>query len=90
MGLYLNPLINVYIYLEQIFPVFLVEIYLFKKSYKNILCSYKNKVKRRVFMPNDVVKYHNDLNMVSMRNWTAEDMNFFFAIISKIRDLGTE
>lgn len=41
-------------------------------------------------MPNDVVKYHNDLNMVSMRNWTAEDMNFFFAIISKIRDLGTE
>lgn len=41
-------------------------------------------------MPNDVVKYHNDLNMVSMRNWTAEDMNFFFAIISKIRGLGTE
>lgn len=39
---------------------------------------------------NEVVKYHNDLNMVSMRNWTPEDMNFFFAVISKIRDKGTK
>ena len=39
---------------------------------------------------NEVVKYHNDLNTVVMRGWSAEEMNFFFAIISKIRDKGTE
>ena len=37
-------------------------------------------------MVNDVVKYHNDLNTIPMRNWTAEEMNFFFAIISKMRN----
>lgn len=41
-------------------------------------------------MKNEVVKYHNDLNTVSMRNWSAEEMNFFFTIISKVRDNGTE
>lgn len=39
---------------------------------------------------NEVVKYHNDLNTVVMRGWSAEEMNFFFAIIAKIRDKGTE
>jgi len=38
----------------------------------------------------NLVKYHNDLNTISMRNWTAEDMNFFFGVISKIRDKGTK
>ncbi|MDN6840548.1 MAG: replication initiation protein [Tetragenococcus halophilus] len=41
-------------------------------------------------MANEVVKYHNDLNTVSMRNWTAEEMNFFFSIIAKVRNKGTE
>ena len=41
-------------------------------------------------MSNEVVKYHNDLNTVSMRNWSAEEMNFFFTIISKVKDNGTE
>ncbi|MGH2083537.1 RepB family plasmid replication initiator protein [Aerococcus urinaeequi] len=41
-------------------------------------------------MVNEVVKYHNDLNTVSMRNWSAEEMNFFFSIISKVKDNGTE
>lgn len=40
-------------------------------------------------MANEVVKYHNDLNTIPMRNWTAEEMNFFFAIIAKLRDEGT-
>lgn len=40
-------------------------------------------------MANEVVKYHNDLNTVPMRNWTSEEMNFFFAIIAKLRDMGT-
>ena len=40
-------------------------------------------------MSKDVVKYHNDLNTVIMRKWTAEEMNFFFAIIAKSRNQGT-
>lgn len=38
---------------------------------------------------NEVVKYHNDLNTVPMRKWSREEMNFFFAIIAKLRDEGT-
>lgn len=41
-------------------------------------------------MKNEVVKYHNDLNTVPMRNWSSEEMNFFFSILSKMRDKGTE
>ena len=37
---------------------------------------------------NEVVKYNNDLNTISMRGWSAEEMNFFFAIIARIRDKG--
>uniref|UniRef100_UPI001290709F replication initiation protein n=1 Tax=Streptococcus suis TaxID=1307 RepID=UPI001290709F len=39
---------------------------------------------------NEVVKYHNDLNTVVMRNWTSLEMNIFFSIISKMRDKGTQ
>lgn len=38
---------------------------------------------------NEVVKYHNDLNTVTMRRWSREEMNFFFAIISKTKEQGT-
>lgn len=41
-------------------------------------------------MANEIIKHHNDLNTVPMRNWTAEEMNFFFSILSKLRDKGTE
>lgn len=41
-------------------------------------------------MGNEIVKYHNDLNTVVMRKWSSEEMNFFFAIISVIRDKGTK
>ncbi|COT11297.1 replication initiation protein [Streptococcus pneumoniae] len=40
-------------------------------------------------MANEVIKHHNDLNTVIMRKWTAEEMNFFFAILAKARDKGT-
>lgn len=40
-------------------------------------------------MINEIVKHHNDLNTVVMRKWTAEEMNFFFAIIAKARGKGT-
>ncbi|RCW15785.1 replication protein rep, partial [Streptococcus gallolyticus] len=33
--------------------------------------------------------HHNDLNTVVMRKWTAEEMNFFFAIIAKAKGKGT-
>jgi plasmid replication initiation protein len=36
----------------------------------------------------EIVKYHNNLNSISTRGWTAEEMNFFFGIIAKIRDKG--
>lgn len=39
-------------------------------------------------MAKEIVKYHNDLNGISTRNWTAEDMNFFFGVIARIRDKG--
>lgn len=35
------------------------------------------------------VTYHNDLNSISMRDWTPEEMNFFFAIISQSKNIGT-
>lgn len=37
----------------------------------------------------EIVKYHNNLNSISTRGWSAEEMNFFFGIIAKIRDKGT-
>lgn len=40
-------------------------------------------------MTNEIVKHHNDLNTVVMRKWTAEEMNFFFAIIAKAKGKGT-
>ncbi len=41
-------------------------------------------------MSHEVVKHHNDLNTIPMRNWSSEEMNFFFAIIAKMRDKGTK
>ncbi|BAH18762.1 replication initiation protein [Macrococcoides caseolyticum] len=40
-------------------------------------------------MVNETVKYHNDLNTVPMRKWTKEEMDFFFSIISKLKEKGT-
>lgn len=37
----------------------------------------------------EVVKYHNDLNTVVMRNWKPVEMNIFFGIIAKLRDKNT-
>lgn len=41
-------------------------------------------------MVNEVVKHHNDLNTIPMRKWSSEEMDFFFAIIAKLRNEGTE
>ncbi|GFH43446.1 RepB family plasmid replication initiator protein [Lactococcus hodotermopsidis] len=39
---------------------------------------------------NEITRYHNSLNTIPMRKWTAEEQNFFFAILTQIRDKGTE
>ena len=41
-------------------------------------------------MANEVVKHHNDLNTIPMRKWSKEEMDFFSAIIAKLRDEGTK
>lgn len=42
-------------------------------------------------MRHEAVKYHNDLNSVMrFNNWTSAELNFFFAIIAKARDKGTD
>lgn len=41
-------------------------------------------------MANEIVKHHNDLNTIPMRKWTREEMDFFFAIIAKLRNENTE
>ena len=37
-----------------------------------------------------VTQYKNQVNTIPMRNWTAEEMNFFFAVLTKLRDGGTK
>lgn len=41
-------------------------------------------------MTKEVARYHNDLNTVAMRNWTAEEMNLFFAVITQMKNEGTK
>ena len=36
-----------------------------------------------------LTRYHNELNTVPMRTWTPEEQNFFFAIITQVRDEGS-
>lgn len=40
-------------------------------------------------MSKELVRYHNDLNSLSMRQWTAEEMDLFFSIVNRIQDKGT-
>lgn len=35
-----------------------------------------------------VTKYKNDINSIPMRKWTSEEMNFFFAVLTRMRDEG--
>lgn len=41
-------------------------------------------------MANEIVKYGNEMNMVVFRKFTANEMNLFFSIISRMRDKGTD
>ena len=43
-----------------------------------------------MYILSEIVKYHNDLNTAIMRRWTKDEMNFFFAILSKAKNKGTE
>lgn len=41
-------------------------------------------------MANEIVKYGNEMNMVVFRKFTANEMNLFFSIVSRMREKGTE
>lgn len=38
---------------------------------------------------NQVTRFKNEVNHIPMRRWTAEEMNFFFAVLTRMRDEGT-
>lgn len=40
-------------------------------------------------MTKEIVKYHNDLNKLVLRNWTKTEQDLFFTIIERARDQGT-
>lgn len=37
----------------------------------------------------EVTRYKNEVNAIPMRNWTKEEMDFFFAVLTRMRDEGT-
>ena len=39
-------------------------------------------------MTKKVTKYKNEVNTIPMREWTVEEMNFFFAILTQLKDEG--
>ena len=43
-----------------------------------------------IFMTNAIVKYHNDVNTVSLRGFTAAELDIFVAILSCMRDKGED
>lgn len=40
------------------------------------------------FMANEIVKYHHELNTIPLRKFTSVEMNLFFSIVSRMRDVG--
>lgn len=38
----------------------------------------------------EITQYKNQVNSIPMRKRTAEEMNFFFAVLTKLRDEGTK
>jgi plasmid replication initiation protein len=41
-------------------------------------------------MANEIVKYHNDLNKISTRQWNAAEMDIFFSIVAKAKNKGLD
>ncbi len=39
-------------------------------------------------MSNEIVKYHHELNTIPLRKFTPVEMNLFFSIVSRMRDVG--
>lgn len=37
----------------------------------------------------EVTRYKNEVNQIPMRKWTSEEMDFFFAVLTRMRDEGT-
>lgn len=41
-------------------------------------------------MPNEIIKYHTELNTIPLRKFTPVEMNLFFSIVSRMRDKDTQ
>ena len=37
----------------------------------------------------EITRFKNEINHIPMRKWSAEEMNFFFAVLTRMRDEGT-
>ena len=44
--------------------------------------------KRKEVLMKEVTRYKNEMNTLSIGKWTAEEMNFLFAILTQVRDEG--
>ena len=43
---------------------------------------------RKEVLMKEVTRYKNEMNTLSIGKWTAEEMNFLFAILTQVRDEG--
>ena len=50
----------------------------------------KNEEIERRYMAKEIVKYNNNLNKISLKNFTKQDMNLFYAICVKMKNKGTD
>lgn len=39
---------------------------------------------------NDIVKYHNDMNKVNFGNFSTKELDLFFSICFKLKEIGTD
>ena len=43
---------------------------------------------RKEVLMKEVTRYKNEMNTLSIGKWTAEEINFLFAILTQVRDEG--
>ncbi|MFC7339699.1 replication initiation protein, partial [Haloferula chungangensis] len=36
-----------------------------------------------------ITRFNNEVNTIPMRDWSTEEMNFFFSVLTRMRDEGT-
>lgn len=53
-------------------------------TWKGVLFMFEDEKKEK-----EVARYKNEVNSIPMRNWNKEEMDFFFAVLTRMRDEGT-